>query len=392
MDRRSALGLLGAGAAAAALPAAFPLAHTQGARTRVPDLDRLLRTARVPSVAIVSVDGDRISTRAAGVRRAGESNAADAETVYAAASLTKAVFSYAVLGLVHEGALDLDRPVRDYVPVPSPEDPHAGAITARRLLSHTGGWRNWRNTAEQPLLAEFAPGERWSYSGEGFFHLQRVVERITGTAMPRFVRERVLAPLGMERSSLVGLAELEPHQAAGHNVRGEPVQPFGRTTLIELRRAMAARGATPEDARVEDIEAAIRAAEPRLPVVPNFLSPNAAASLLTTAADFGRFLRHLVTAREAGGAPAAIVARMFEPQVRCNEAVQWGLGVGLEEVQGRVAAWQWGDNPGYKAYFFAEPATRRAMAVFTNGDRGARVYERVIRELTGTDRPGFLWA
>jgi hypothetical protein len=53
--------------------------------------------------------------------------------------------------------------------------------------------------------------------------------------------------------------------------------------------------------------------------------------------------------------------------------------------------WQWGDNPGFKNFFFASPATAQALVVFTNGDRGARVYERVIRATTGQDRPAFLW-
>ena len=128
-----------------------------------------------------------------------------------------------------------------------------------------------------------------------------------------------------------------------------------------------------------------------LPVLPNFLSPNAAASLLTTSSDFARFLRHMVTARARGGGAAAIVAQMMSPQIRCNTRVQWGLGVGLETVGSRTYAWQWGDNPGYKNYYFADPIGETAMVVFTNGDRGARIYERAIRALTGEDHPGFLW-
>lgn len=398
VSRRTALGRLAAAAVSAALPSSArasdhaPASPTAGvAPHQEPEFSALLRQANVPSFAAAMVDGDRVTTRVLGTRRAGEPERVTEETIYAAASLTKMVFAWTLLGLVREGLLDLDRPVRDYLALPNPDDPRAGAITARRLLSHTGGWRNWRNNATQPLTADFEPGARWSYSGEGFFFLQRIVERLTGKALPALVRERVLGPLGMRRTSLVALAEFEAFQASGHTGRGEPTTPFGRTTLLELRRAMAARALSLEDARVEDAEAAIRAAEPNLPVLPNFLSPNAAASLLTTPADFGRFLRHCVTAREAGGAPAAIVDLMMTPHVRCNEAVQWGLGVGLEDIGARRAAWQWGDNPGFKNYVFADPLAQKAMVVFTNGDRGARVYERVIRGITGEDRPGFLW-
>lgn len=121
------------------------------------------------------------------------------------------------------------------------------------------------------------------------------------------------------------------------------------------------------------------------------MSPNAAASLLTTASDFSLFLRHMITARKRGGADAAIIGLMMTPQVRCNDRVQWGLGVGLESVGPRTYAWQWGDNPGYKNYYYADPVNEKAMVVFTNGDRGARIYERAIRAITGEDHPGFLW-
>ena len=141
-----------------------------------------------------------------------------------------------------------------------------------------------------------------------------------------------------------------------------------------------------------DSELAIRTAEPTLPVLPIYLVPNAAASMVTTANDFGLFLRHLVTARKQGGQPAAIVDMMMTPQVRCNDAIQWGLGVGLEDLGGRRYAWQWGDNQGFKHIYLADPQHEKAIVVFTNGDRGARVYERVIRALTGEDHPAFLWA
>ncbi|MBC7897631.1 MAG: beta-lactamase family protein [Cytophagaceae bacterium] len=385
MNRRSAIQGMGA-SALLAHPALLP-----GAAAVQEDTGRLLRLASVPSYSLALVEGERITTEARGSKRAGDPEQVSADTVYAAASLTKAVFSYTFLGLVHEGLVSLDKPVSDYLPLPNPDDARSRTITARHLLSHSGGWRNWRNNASQALTADFDPGSRWSYSGEGFFFLQRVMENLTGKSFAQVARERVFTPLGMTRTSMAALAELEPHQASGHSGRGEPTQPFGRATQLELRRLMASRNAPLEHARVEDTELAIRTAEPTLPVLPNFLAPNAAASMLTTANDFARFLRHLVTARAAGGAPAAIVQLMMTPQVTCNEVVSWGLGVGLEQVGSTRLAWQWGDNPGFKNFFWADAVGGKAMAIFTNGDRGARVYERVIRARDGRDHPAFLF-
>lgn len=356
------------------------------------DFERIMRLASVPSMSYAVVDGDRITTKALGVRRAGDAERVTADTVYAAASLTKTVFSYVLLGLVNEGVLSLDRPAREYLPLPNPDDPRGEAITMRRLLSHSGGWRNWRNNATQPLTSDFDPGTKWSYSGEGFFYMQRILETLTGKGTSLLMRERVFEPLGMKRSSMAALAELEPFLAGGHSGRGDLVQSFGRPTLLELRRMMRERGVSLETVKTADSEAALKTAEPTLPVLPNFLSPNAASSMLTTANDFGIFLRHLVTAKRSGGAAAAIVAQMVSPQIRCNAAVQWGLGVGLEDIGSRRFAWQWGDNPGFKHIYLADMQAEKAMVVFTNGDRGARVYERVIRATLGDDHPAFLWA
>jgi len=356
------------------------------------DFERVMRLASVPSMSYALVDGDKITTKALGVRRLGEADRVTADTVYAAASLTKTVFSYVLLGLVNEGLLSLDRPAREYLPLPNPDDPRAPAITLRRLLSHSGGWRNWRNNATQPLTSDFEPGTKWSYSGEGFFYMQRILEKLTGKGMSQLARERVFEPLGMKRSSMVILAELEPYLAAGHSGRGDVVQPFGRPSLLELRRVMTERGVSLDMVKTEDAESALKTAEPTLPVLPNYLNPNAAASMQTTANDFGIFLRHLVTAKRRGGAPAAIVEQMTSPQIRCNEAVQWGLGVGLEDIGTRRYAWQWGDNSGFKHIYLADTQNEKAMVVFTNGDRGARVYERVIRATMGEDHPAFLWA
>lgn len=396
MKRRDAIARLTLGVAAAGMP--WSAGQTQQPRSRGSmsnnidaELTELLALANVPSLSIAQVNGDKITTKAIGLLKVGEAEHPNADTVYAAASLTKAVFTYTFLSFVQDGLLSLDKPVREYLPLPNPDDPRGASITAKHLLSHSSGWRNWRNNNATLLTADFEPGSRWSYSGEGFFFLQRVLEKLTGKAIGVLVRERVFAPLGMTRSSLAPLVELDANRAWAHDSRGQFTQGFGRPTMLELRRAMSESGRSVETASVEDAERAIKAAEPTLPALPNFLSPNAAASMLTTASDFAKFLKHFVTAKKQGGAAAAIVAQMMSPQIRCNDRVQWGLGVGLEDVGTNRCAWQWGDNPGYKNFFWADPAREQAMVVFTNGDRGARVYERAIRALTGTDHPGFLW-
>ena len=121
--------------------------------------------------------------------------------------------------------------------------------------------------------------------------------------------------------------------------------------------------------------------------LPNNLLPNVAASLFTTARDHARFVAHLLsddTGRQ-------VLARMTAPVVRMNEALAWGAGVGLEQEAGRTMFWQWGDNNGFKHFVLGDPAARTAWTVFTNGNGGRNVYERVLRAATGRDHAAFLW-
>ncbi|HEX2208379.1 MAG TPA: serine hydrolase domain-containing protein [Longimicrobium sp.] len=375
--------LLLGGTSASAVPA--PLAASAESRDRV-DYARLMRLANVPGMAVAEAAGGRVEARGYGVRRAGTGDAVTEDTVFEAASLSKPVFAYIVLGLAREGVMDLDRPVGEYLALPDSDDARARTITARHLLSHSGGWRNWRFAREHVLTTEFEPGARFSYSGEGFAFLQRIVESLTGRALPVLARERVFAPLGMQASSFVWHPSLDARLASPHSGRGDPLESYNVRTARAFRALEAEWGRPLEEWMAADVERAFARVSPDQPPFPNFTVPNAAASLSTTARDYGTFVRHLLT----DGAP--VLARMMEPRVRINEALRWGLGIGLEEMEdGRTLFWHWGDNPGFKNFVVGDPAAGRATIVFTNANSGRAVYERVVRDRTATDHPAFLW-
>jgi CubicO group peptidase (beta-lactamase class C family) len=350
------------------------------------ELARWMRLASVPGVSWAELEGGVLRTGGAGVRVAGASDAVTADTVFEAASLSKPVFAYLVMLLVGDNVLDLDRPLGEYLPLPNPDDARAAPITARHVLSHTGGWRNWRTSREHVLTADFEPGARFSYSGEGFVHLQRVVERVTGKAVGRLSQERVFGPLGMTRTAWTWTPALDGTLVRPHTNRGQPIE----SGNVRIGRAFHDRatkaGRAIEDWTAEDGLQALPAVDAALAPLPVFLAPNVAGSLLTTAADYGAFLRHLLS--PAARAPRE---RMLTERVRINEALGWGQGVGLEEAGGRRWFWQWGDNNGIKNIVLGDAAAGRALAVFTNGQAGLRVYERVVRARTAVDHPLFLW-
>jgi CubicO group peptidase (beta-lactamase class C family) len=352
-----------------------------------------MRLASVPGVSLAIVERDRIDARGFGVTRAGGTDAVNADTVFDAASLSKPAFAYLVLRLASEGAIDLDRPLAEYLELPNPSDAAARAITARHVLSHTTGWRNWRFARDHTLTADFAPGSRFGYSGEGYYFLQRVVERVTGRGILRLTRERIFEPLGMRRSAYMSRPDLEVNRAEPHSNRGVPIESFNTRVSRGLRGSAAATAKPIDDWTHEDTERAVVTLNKDALTLPNFLLPNVAGSLLTTANDYALFLRHLLGLAAAPPGGRAVLERMLAPQVTMNDAIRWGLGVGLQTDDAGCALsfWHWGDSPGVKAFVLADSASAKAVVVFTNGNNGRAVYERIVRAVKGEDQAAFLW-
>ncbi|HNG34825.1 MAG TPA: serine hydrolase domain-containing protein, partial [Blastocatellia bacterium] len=240
LDRRCFVQQASAALALPALPRTAQTNKTAGLSAeftaRVP---QFLEWANVPglSAAIVN-DGKLAWARSFGLKRAGANNPMDDNTLIAAGSLSKPVFAYGVLKLREEKLLDLDRPLVNYLNASDlPDDPRTKLITARHCLTHSTGWQNWRFQAGDTLRFAFNPGERFSYSGEGMYLLQRVVEQLTGRGFEAFMRERVLDPLGMTRSTYLRLPGHDADVASGHNARNLPQEfssPQQRQKLLEL--------------------------------------------------------------------------------------------------------------------------------------------------------------
>lgn len=155
----------------------------------------------------------------------------DRNTLFTIGSTSKTFTATALMRLVEQGKVELDAPVRRYVPeLVLSDEGHAAAITVAQLLNHTAGldWSVINDTgegddalaefvaslAEIPLIAE--PGTRPSYSQAGFNLLGRIIEKVTGLTFEQAVTQLVLEPVGMTASGYSRNAIMTRRFAAGH--------------------------------------------------------------------------------------------------------------------------------------------------------------------------------
>ncbi len=155
---------------------------------------------------------------------------ATAETMYRLASVSKTMTATAAMQLAERGRLDLDAPIRRYVPG-FPEKPWP--ITTRQLLGHLGGIRHYLPNEEfdatrqyvgvlegldvfkdDPLVHE--PGTAYLYSTYGFDLVGAVVEAASGARFLDYLRENVFRPAGMESIRDDDARVLIPHRAQGY--------------------------------------------------------------------------------------------------------------------------------------------------------------------------------
>jgi CubicO group peptidase (beta-lactamase class C family) len=190
-------------------------------------LDRLVgveqRDKRLPSLAAAVLrDGELVWETAVGAADVAGGVDATPDTQYRVGSITKTFTAAAIMQLRDAGKLDLEDTLDEHV------EGAAHAPSIRRLLSHASGlqrethddsWLKMRFASPDELLDTLAEAEmvlpagaRFHYSNLAFALLGIVVERVSGMPYMDYVRERLFAPLGLERMSF----EPEPPAANGY--------------------------------------------------------------------------------------------------------------------------------------------------------------------------------
>lgn len=326
------------------------------------EIQHLMEEGNVPGLSIVIIENAEIvSHNNYGIKNSEIIDPIDDNTVFEAASLSKPVFAYGILQMVEEGLLDLDTPLIDYLPNQDAEnDKRLELITARMVLSHTTGFPNWRPKGES-LKIYFQPGEKFSYSGEGFVYLQKVAEQLLKLPIEEYLKKRVFQPLGMSHSSFIWQNEYEKLKASGHDPHGIPINS------------------------------------------PRPISGNAAFTLHTTALDYAKFI---IAIMKGTGLKPESMSQMMTPQIRVEEkcincvhkhpgklsdSISWGLGWGLQQLVQGDFFWHWGDNNGFKSYIAGLRREKKGIIIFTNSSNGLSIIPQIIYKIWGIWQPAFDW-
>jgi CubicO group peptidase (beta-lactamase class C family) len=361
------------------------------------DLALLKEAACVPGLCAVLVRRGKIAwTHATGLAKAGTTQKVDQDTLFEAASISKAVFAYVALQLADSGVIDLDRPLVDYFrPAYLPDAPALATITSRHVLTHTSGLPNWgEDSKPESFLPQFQPGTYFSYSGEGLFWLQLVAEHLTGEGLDVFARRLLFEPAGMKRSTFAAYTD-DANVSWGH-VGGRVAKRQGWRDLSGFVRSMADQWGKPvHNWSQTDWVRAGAAFDPKSPPPKRVAFANAAASLLTSAAELARFATLLSSRsdRQQWEIKEATRAAMTKPSVVVRKGVPhwWGLGVEIENGTNGLRVGHEGNNEGRCATYFAtEPATGDALVIMTNDGAGFGVYQRMVRAITGRDQYSFI--
>ena len=299
---------------------------------------------QVPGASLALIkDGKEIHHQTYGYQNALTKEPVNEQTLFEAASITKAVFAFVVNRLVERGEFDLNKPLHQYLPFEEVvEDERYQLMTGYHVLTHTSGLPNWGRYMQE------SPGTKYGYSGEGFEYLKRAVVHETGRDIEELVATEFLQPLEISNTHFSKNGALVKVAAHGHF----ETQP----TIFDI----------PTEAGM-------------------------AHSMYTNAHNFSPFLIALL---ERKGLQASTYDNMLQPQTKTpsspyEEALNWkesfGLGIVTAETPYGKMYGHGGNNGDFRCQFEVFDEGKIGYALFTNGSNG-HLLVRALREFLITGK------
>ena len=321
-----------------------------------------LRDGLVPGLSIAIARGPDIVLEKSYGRADIENDVpASNQTIYRIASVTKQFTAAAILGLVEQGRVDLDKDITTYIPE---FHGHNTRISVRQLLNHTSGTQNLTDLAAfwsksrldlsdvevlqlfQDEPRNFQPGGNFLYNNTGFYLLAMVIERVTGESYNQYLKRSIFTPLGLRSTAACDGTRIVPHRAHGYAVEKGQLQneAFGSDVL-----------------------------------------PKGGGNLCSTAHDLVLWAHALAAGKVVS--PQSYSLMTTPGRLRDGREIAYGFGLFLSTLEGRPEIFHGGDFGSFTAFLAWYPTENLTVAVLQNsgsapafdGYLGRRIARRVLQ-------------
>jgi len=332
-----------------------PAFQVEGNPVPTYSIEERLKILHIPGMSIAVVENGKLSwAKGYGIADISENRPVTTETLFLAGSISKPLAALASLEMVEEGKISLDENINDKLKswqIPENEFTTTEKVTLRRILNHTAGLTvhgfpgydkgdtipsvidvldGKGNTP--PVRVDKVPGESYRYSGGGYTIMQLMMTDQEGKSFPEIMRERVLDPLGMDKSTY-------------------------ENPLPEKYHALAATGYRTDGNEVEG----------KWPIYPEM----AAAGLWTTPSQlikYAQAIHKIYLNDEEGVISKDIVLQMLTPGMNNH-----GLGPGISPDN---LSWgHSGADEGFRAQIVAWRDRPNAVVIMVNSDNGVIINE-----------------
>ena len=300
-------------------------------------IEQLLKENNVPALGLGIIENGKL-TKVEVYGTLDKQTTAPYNTIFKVASLTKPIVAVTTLKLIDQGLLKLDEPLYKYWIDPDiKNDKRYKKLTPKIILTHQTGFPNWRYLTESNKLAfQFDPGTKYQYSGEGFEYLRIAIENKLGKSIEELANKLLFDPLEMSDTYF-----------------------WWDTEMDETRYAQNF------DEKGKKIESA------------KYYEANAAANLLTTVEDYGKFLEYIINGAELS---ESLYQEMLKPQVKLRKNDFFGLGWEiLTDFSGdEFALIHTGKDPGVSTLAIWFPKSKNGYLIFLNGDHVDNIYKELV--------------
>jgi CubicO group peptidase (beta-lactamase class C family) len=316
----------------------------------------LMQKLHIPGLSLGVVMGDEELTESFGVTSLENPLAVDETTLFQIGSITKTFTATAAMRLVQMGKLELERPVKDYIPELRMADSKVSeVITLRHLFTHTGGWtgdffidtgpgndallKYAEALVETPQLTP--PGALWSYNNAGFSLAGRVIEVVTDKPYEAAIQELLFAPLKLQDTFFFAEDAISRRVAIGH-ITGKEGHKVARPWALTR-------------------------------------CSNAAGGICMSIKDLLRYARFQMSEGEGLLTPENMAFMKSNLAEAGNYADSVGVSWFIKKIGNVTTIGHNGATNGFNASLLLVPERNFAIAFLTNSGRGAELYREVIR-------------